>query len=422
MKLMTSDLELLRTYATEGSDDAFQSVVERHVALVYSSALRQARDGQLAQEITQAVFLILARKAGSLRPGTVVSGWLFRATRFAAARALRTVQRRQHYEQEAGQMQSILDQPAGEAAWHEVAPLLDEALAQLGETDRHAVLLRFFERKELKEVGHALGTNEEAAKKRVARAVEKLRTFFLRRGAVMTATALAGALTAHAAPAASPGLSLSVAALVAAHGATATSTLALMKATMKAMLISSLHTAAALVTALLLAAGAGTILAQKAAETKASSNRLVHEGIVNGPLDQVWAAYTTKAGLESWMVAHAEIELKIGGTMKTQYDPKGTTEDPKAIVNTILSLEPMRMLSFKVTKAPQGFPFPNAITNMWTVVHFEAQGEKATRVREICMGFSEDDESRKMREFFNRGNAITLKTLQMRFAAKAAAK
>ena len=151
-------------------------------------------------------------------------------------------------------------------------------------------------------------------------------------------------------------------------------------------------------------------------------NRLVHEGIVNAPLDQVWAAFTTREGLESWMVAHAEIELKVGGRMKTCYDPKGTVDDAKAIENTILSYEPMRMLSFKVTKAPQGFPFPSAITNMWTVVYFEAQGEKATRVREVSLGFSSDDESKRMREFFNRGNAITLEGLQKRFAAKAAAK
>ena len=149
---------------------------------------------------------------------------------------------------------------------------------------------------------------------------------------------------------------------------------------------------------------------------------LVHEGVVNASLDEVWAAFTTKAGLESWMVAHAEIELRVGGTMKTQYDPKGTTEDAKAITNTILSYEPKRMVSFKVTKAPLGFPFPNAITQMWTVIYFEAQGERLTRVREVCMGFGVDDESRKMREFFNRSNAITLERLQKRFVAKDAAK
>ncbi len=149
---------------------------------------------------------------------------------------------------------------------------------------------------------------------------------------------------------------------------------------------------------------------------------LIHEGLVNGPLNQVWAAYTTKAGLESWMVAHAEIDMKIGGLLKTQYDPKGTTDDATAIANTILSFEPMRMVSFRVTKPPRGFPFPNAIANMWTIVYFEAEGENATRVREVCLGFGEDDESRKMREFFNRGNAITLERLKKRFAAKEATK
>ena len=108
--------------------------------------------------------------------------------------------------------------------------------------------------------------------------------------------------------------------------------------------------------------------------------------------------------------------------MKTRYDPKGTVDDPKALENTILSYEPMRMLSFKVTKAPQGFPFQNAITNMWTVAYFEAQSEKETRVRGVSLGFGDDEESRKMREFFNRGNRITMERLQKRFAAKADAK
>lgn len=161
------------------------------------------------------------------------------------------------------------------------------------------------------------------------------------------------------------------------------------------------------------------ILAILSSGARAQDNTpLVHEGLVNAPVDQVWAALTTSEGLESWMAAHARIELRIGGTMKTQYDPKGTIDDSKAIENTILSYEPMRMLSFKVTKAPVGFPFPNAIKNMWTVVYFTPEGDKATRVREVSMGFGADDESKKMREFFNRGNAVTLQHLQKRFATK----
>jgi len=150
--------------------------------------------------------------------------------------------------------------------------------------------------------------------------------------------------------------------------------------------------------------------------------RLVHEGLVNAPVDQVWAAFTTSEGLESWMTAHAKIELRVGGAMRTQYDPKGTVDDARAIENTILSYEPMTMLSFKVTKAPDGFPFPNAIKKMWTVVYFVREGDKATRVREVSLGFGTDDESKKLREFFDRGNAFTLQELQKRFAAKVDAK
>jgi uncharacterized protein YndB with AHSA1/START domain len=151
-------------------------------------------------------------------------------------------------------------------------------------------------------------------------------------------------------------------------------------------------------------------------------NQLVHEGVVNAPVNQVWAAFTTSGGLESWMTAHAKIELKIGGTMKTQYDPKGTTDDATAIGNTILSYEPMRMLSLKVTKVPDAFPYPKAIKNMWTVIYFIQEGKKATRVREVSLGFTNDDESKRMREFFNRGNAFTLQELQKRFAPKAGTK
>jgi uncharacterized protein YndB with AHSA1/START domain len=145
---------------------------------------------------------------------------------------------------------------------------------------------------------------------------------------------------------------------------------------------------------------------------------LVHEAIVNAPPDQVWSAFTSKAGLESWMVAHAEVDLKLGGHLKTQYDPNGTTDDASAIANEFLSYEPQRMLSYRVVKAPATFPFPDAIKKMWTVVYFEPQGDKATRVRVVCLGFTDDEQSQKMRAFFNRGNAITLEHLQKRFAPK----
>src|SRR4051812_13791001 len=113
---MVEDLTLLRVYAAEKSEEAFRTVVDRYVALVYSAALRQTRDPHLAEEVTQAVFIVLARKAGSLRPGTILAGWLFRTTRFVAARAVRGEQRRQRLEQEAAQMEISQSSPVAEAS------------------------------------------------------------------------------------------------------------------------------------------------------------------------------------------------------------------------------------------------------------------------------------------------------------------
>lgn len=167
---------------------------------------------------------------------------------------------------------------------------------------------------------------------------------------------------------------------------------------------------------LLLAITFGPVLALAGGQR--GDNRLVHEGVVAAPVKDVWAAFTTKEGQESWMVAHSEIELKVGGLMRTHYDPNGTIGDSKTIENMIISYEPERMLSLRVTKAPEGFPFPNAVLSMWTVIYFEAASPRTTRVRFVGLGFGSDEESVKMRAFFDRGNAYTLKKLRERFALK----
>jgi uncharacterized protein YndB with AHSA1/START domain len=143
---------------------------------------------------------------------------------------------------------------------------------------------------------------------------------------------------------------------------------------------------------------------------------IVHEGIVEAPLDAVWAAWTTSEGLRSWMAPHAEIDLRVGGRMRANYNAQGTLGDPQTIENTVLSFEPKRMLSIKVAKPPAGFPFPNAIQRMWSIVYVEAVAPGRTRVREVSLGFDADEESQKMRAFFNQGNATTLKQLQRHFA------
>lgn len=143
---------------------------------------------------------------------------------------------------------------------------------------------------------------------------------------------------------------------------------------------------------------------------------LVHEGVVDAPPSQVWAAYTTSAGLRSWMAPVADIDLRIGGRMKTNYNAKGTLDDPQAIENTILAFEPERMLSIKVSAPPAGFPFPNAVQKMWSVIYFQPEAGGRTRVRAVSLGFGPDEESQKMRAFFDKGNAQTLGQLQKRFA------
>jgi len=159
-----NDRDLLQAYAVDHSERAFDLLVERYLDLVYSAAVRQVRDAHLAEEVCQAVFVILARKAGKLPRAVMLAGWLFRTTRFVAARAVRTEERRRGREREAAQMQ--ID-TGSEPNWSDVEPLLDEAITVLPKKDRDAVLLRYFQRRSLREVGKELGTSEDGARKRV---------------------------------------------------------------------------------------------------------------------------------------------------------------------------------------------------------------------------------------------------------------
>jgi RNA polymerase sigma factor (sigma-70 family) len=198
-----TDAELLEAYAMRRSDSAFSELVSRYINLVYSVALRQVRDAQLAEDVAQAVFLVLARKAGSIGSNVVMAGWFFRTTRFVAARAVRAEIRRQRHEVEAANMNRPITSSDPESSeWNEIAPHLDEAIATLGETDRNAVLLRFFEAQPMRVVGEKLSLSEDAAKKRVSRALEKLKGILVRRGIVLSGAVLAAGLSRNGAQAA----------------------------------------------------------------------------------------------------------------------------------------------------------------------------------------------------------------------------
>jgi RNA polymerase sigma factor (sigma-70 family) len=255
--MMNDDMALVREYAASQSERAFETLVTRHVNLVYSAALRQARDPHLAEDVTQAVFIVLARKAGSLGDKTILSCWLYRTARFAAADALKIQRRRQLREQEAHMEGVFQNEP--DAAWEQLSPLLDEAMARLRDKDRDAIVLRFFENKNLKEVGAALGLEERAAQKRVARGLEKLRAFFNQRGISTTTAIVGGAMAANSVQAAPVGLAKTISAVAITKGAAVSgSTLTLVKGALKLMAWTKMKTAAVAAAAVVLAAGTTT--------------------------------------------------------------------------------------------------------------------------------------------------------------------
>jgi len=204
---MDNDLQLLREYAANGSEEAFRELVNLHSGMVHGVARRIAGD-DFAEEVTQGAFLLLARKAGSIKTGVVLAGWLHRATRFVALEVLRRDKRKRELAENLSHMEPL--NSSADSVWTQLAPLLDEALDGLRGADREAVVLRFLEGRSFAEVAAATDSTEAATKMRVARALEKLRGVFARKGVVLTAALLASALSSNAATAAPAGIASAV--------------------------------------------------------------------------------------------------------------------------------------------------------------------------------------------------------------------
>jgi RNA polymerase sigma factor (sigma-70 family) len=230
-----TDLQLLARYTRQHAEDAFAEIVRRHVNLVYSAALRQVRSPQLAEEVAQSAFADLARNADRLARGGDASSpgsltpWLYQVTRRTAIDVVRREARRQLREQIATEMNATNETAhfakyAGTPDWMNIEPLLDEAMSVLDETDRAAVLLRYFENKSLREVGRQLGVSDDAAQKRVSRAVERLRESFAKRGVTVGASGLVVVISANAVQAAPGGLALTISTATALAGTTLAAT------------------------------------------------------------------------------------------------------------------------------------------------------------------------------------------------------
>jgi RNA polymerase sigma factor (sigma-70 family) len=248
MNVNDTDLQLLARYVQKHAEDAFTEIVRRHLNLVFSAALRQVRSPELAQEVAQSVFIDLARQANRLAPDTILSAWLYQIARRTAIDVVRREVRRQHREQVASELTAV---NAASTDWTQIEPFLDEAMHALDDTDRAAVLLRYFENKSFLQVGQALGTTDDAARKRVSRAVERLREFFASHGVTVAASGLVVLISANAVQAAPAGLAATISSAAVLAGtavATTTTTAALTKAIAMTTLQKTLITVALVAT------------------------------------------------------------------------------------------------------------------------------------------------------------------------------
>lgn len=257
---MEDDLHLLREYCKNHSDEAFTLLVSRYVNLVHAIAHRQVGDAHLAKDVTQAVFILLARKAGSLGANTILSAWLYRATRYACADALK--RQRRWEKRNRSYMETLSDSPEA-TDWSHIAPMLDAAMERLRSKDHNAIVLRFFQGLSFREVAQALDITETAAKVRVSRAVEKLRIDFRARGVSLSVVAVLGAVSASSAQAVPAGLVTSTAAVALGSGAPGASALAIASGTSKLLLWAKVKAVTPWVAAAIILLGGANLAVQQ---------------------------------------------------------------------------------------------------------------------------------------------------------------
>jgi len=252
--------ELLQQYARHGDQQAFARVVSEHVDMVYSACLRQVGDKHLAEEVTQAVFVILARKAAALGDHIVLGAWLHKTARYAALNALKIERRRRIHERKAAEMAMELRNHA--PGWIGLEPVLDEGIARLPENDRAAIMLRFFQKRSVADVGSVLGVSEDAAGMRISRALDKLRSFFSRRGVAVSSALIASVILRNGVQAAPIALHSTIAAEAAAIGSASVGLNigVMVKGALRMMFWEKARVAAVVLITVMSAGGGGTYL------------------------------------------------------------------------------------------------------------------------------------------------------------------
>jgi RNA polymerase sigma factor (sigma-70 family) len=350
------DAQLLREYSRQGSEAAFGEIVARYTNLVYSAVLRQAGSDGIAEEVAQSVFTDLARKAPSLagkleENGTLV-GWLYRSSRYAVSKHLRAEQRRHNRESQA--MQELDPTSSTSPDWERVRPVLDEALADLSEEDRQAMLLRFFQNQGFQSVGAALGISEDAAQKRVGRALEKLRAHLAHHGITTTAALLSGILSTNAIQPAPAGLAAKLAGASLAGAAAKTAT------TLTIMTLTSFKTG---ILATGIAAGLAVWLVvehrslnQLQDENAALRQQIAQPGHPAQPLQPQIAVNADNAELERLRRGHTEL-LRLRGqvgvlrdTLEKKQGELASAQSENAKMSAILKAEAIKVSTVNALK------------------------------------------------------------------------
>jgi len=279
------DMTLVREYATRQSEPAFTALVERYIALVHSTALRRTGDAHLAEEMTQAVFTILARKASTLGRNTILPAWLYRTTLFLTSNAM-TIQRRRREREQEAYLQSASPPDATADVWQQLAPLLDHAMDLLSERDRAPLVLRYFENRSWREVATLMQVTEDTAQKRATRALEKLRKLFVKRGVFLTAAIIAGTVSANSVQAAPVGMAKAISLITVTKGATTVTSSTLVKGALKLMAWTKIKTAV-VVGGVILLGGSAVVVQQSYFPTEPSyQGRKLSEWLVDVDFSQ----------------------------------------------------------------------------------------------------------------------------------------